>query len=58
LSPRWLAPHTFMFNLPQKFEKLQAGGGANPYIDPEGYKAYVAGRRNDFLREFAKQMTQ
>jgi metallo-beta-lactamase class B len=52
----WLAPHGFMFGLVERFEKLQAGG-ANPYIDPEGYKAYVAARRNDFLQEFARQMT-
>jgi metallo-beta-lactamase class B len=44
-----------MFGLAERFEKLQSGG-ANPYVDPEGYKGYVAGRRNDFLQEFARQM--
>ena len=53
----WLAPHTFMFGLPQKFEKKRAGGEANPYVAPDEYKAYVAARRNDFLQELAKQMT-
>jgi metallo-beta-lactamase class B len=53
----WLAPHTFMFGLPQKFEKKRAGGDVNPYVAPDEYKTYVAGRRNDFLQELAKQMT-
>jgi metallo-beta-lactamase class B len=52
----WLAPHTFMFGLTEKFAKLQAGGGSNPYVDPDGYTAYVAARRTDFLEEFARQM--
>jgi hypothetical protein len=46
-----------MFGLPQKFEKKRAGGDVNPYVAPDEYKTYVAGRRNDFLQELAKQMT-
>jgi metallo-beta-lactamase class B len=52
----WLAPHSFMFGLPDKFAKLQAEPGSNPYIDREGFAAYVAARRDDFLKEFARQM--
>lgn len=54
----WLAPHTFMFGMEQKFAKLSAAGaaGPNPYVDPDGYKTYVDARQQDFLREFAKQM--
>jgi metallo-beta-lactamase class B len=52
----WLAPHTFMFGLPQKFEKKRAVASES-YVAPDEYKTCVAGRRNDFLQELAKQMT-
>lgn len=52
----WLAPHAFMFGLTEKYARMQAGSSANPYVDPEGYAAYVAGRRIEFLEEFARQM--
>ena len=47
-----------MFGLPQKFEKKQAGGDMNPYVAPDEYKAYIAARRDDFIKEFSRQMTQ
>jgi metallo-beta-lactamase class B len=37
-----------------KYARLNAGG-ANPYIDPDGYKAYVADREQAFLSELQKQ---
>jgi metallo-beta-lactamase class B len=52
----WLAPHTFMFGLTEKYAALQASPGSNPYVDPDGFAAYVAGRRADFLAELARQM--
>jgi metallo-beta-lactamase class B len=30
-------------------------GGANPFIDPDGYKEYVAQKEQDFNAELAKQ---
>jgi metallo-beta-lactamase class B len=30
-------------------------GGANPFIDPGGYKKFVAQREQDFRTELAKQ---
>jgi metallo-beta-lactamase class B len=30
-------------------------GEANPYVDPEGYKNYVAEREQAFLSELQKQ---
>jgi metallo-beta-lactamase class B len=30
-------------------------GAANPFIDPDGYQRYVAGRQQTFLAELAKQ---
>jgi hypothetical protein len=31
------------------------GGGANPFIDPDGYKKYVAQKEQDFPTELAEQ---
>jgi metallo-beta-lactamase class B len=30
-------------------------GGANPFVDPDGYKKYVAQKEQDFRTELAKQ---
>jgi metallo-beta-lactamase class B len=38
----------------RKYTRLNVGG-ANPYIDPEGYKNYVAEREQAFLSELQKQ---
>jgi metallo-beta-lactamase class B len=37
----FLAPHGFQFQLQEKFSSLRAGGTANPFIDPKGYRAFV-----------------
>ena len=38
----FLAAHSWFFDLKGKYDKLQAGAKTNPYIDPAGYKAWVA----------------
>jgi len=53
----FLGAHGAYFGLSAKystFSKMQAGA-ANPFIDPEGYKAYVAEREDTFLKEWARQ---
>ncbi len=37
-----------------KYPKLNTGG-ANPFIDPASYKAYIADREAAFREELAKQ---
>jgi metallo-beta-lactamase class B len=37
----FLASHASFYGLAEKYKKLQSGG-ANPFIDPAGYKAHVA----------------
>jgi metallo-beta-lactamase class B len=37
-----------------KFARANKGGG-NPFIDPEGYKRYVADREQAFSEERKKQ---
>jgi metallo-beta-lactamase class B len=50
----FLGAHGGYYDMEAKYAKLSAGG-ANPYIDPEGYKNYVAEREQAFLAELQKQ---
>ena len=50
----FLGAHGAYFNLKDKLPKMNAGG-ANPFVDPGGYKAYVAEREQAFEKELAKQ---
>ena len=50
----FLGAHGSYYGLEEKYGKLNAGG-TNPYVDPEGYKAYVADREQAFLSELQKQ---
>jgi metallo-beta-lactamase class B len=51
----FLGAHGIYYGMEAKYAKLNAGG-ANPYIDPEGYKNYVAEREQAFLEELRKQL--
>jgi metallo-beta-lactamase class B len=50
----FLGAHGAYFGLKAKYEKMKAGGG-NPFIDPDGYKAYVAERDDTFRKEWDRQ---
>jgi metallo-beta-lactamase class B len=50
----FLGAHGSYFGMEAKYAKLKAGG-ANPYIDPKGYKDYVADREQAFVSELQKQ---
>ena len=50
----FLGAHGSYFGMESKYPRLNAGG-ANPYIDPAGYKSYVADREQAFLSELQKQ---
>jgi metallo-beta-lactamase class B len=50
----FLGAHGSYYDMEAKYAKLNAGGN-NPYIDPEGYKSYVAEREQAFLAELQKQ---
>ena len=53
----FLGAHGAYFNLKEKLPKMSAGG-ANPFIDPAGYKAYVAEREQAFEKELTKQTVE
>jgi metallo-beta-lactamase class B len=50
----FLGAHGAYFGMKAKYEKLKAGG-ANPFIDPDGYRAYVTEREGAFRKEWARQ---
>jgi metallo-beta-lactamase class B len=50
----FLGAHGGYFGLKEKYDKMKAGG-ANPFIDPDGYKAYVAERDDTFRKEWERQ---
>lgn len=52
----FLGAHGAYYGLDAKYPKLKPGS-ANPYIDPDGYRAYVADREAAFRKELAKQQT-
>lgn len=53
----FLGAHGSYFDLEAKYPRLKtaAAGAANPFVDPNGHKAYVAEREQAFLTELAKQ---
>ena len=50
----FLGAHGGYFNLKEKLPRMSAGG-PNVFVDPAGYKAYVAEREQAFEKELAKQ---
>lgn len=50
----FLGAHGAYFGMKAKYEKAKEGE-ANPLIDPEGYKAYVAEREATFEKEWKRQ---
>lgn len=50
----FLGAHGGYFGLKAKYEKMKAGD-KNAFIDPDGYKAYVAERDNTFRKEWERQ---
>jgi metallo-beta-lactamase class B len=50
----FLGAHGGYFGLEEKYP-LMKNGGVNPFIDPGGYKKYVAQKEQDFRTELEKQ---
>ncbi|MHB1560384.1 MAG: subclass B3 metallo-beta-lactamase [Isosphaeraceae bacterium] len=51
----FLAPHGTHFDLAAKRRRLEAGERPNPFIDPEGYRAFVKAGRESFRRQLARE---
>jgi len=50
----FLGAHGVYFNMDEKLKRLGTGDG-NPFIDPDGYRAYVSEREQAFRTELAAQ---
>lgn len=51
----FLGAHGSYYNLPEKYAKLKESADTNPFIDPKGYKRYVANREAAYKAELEKQ---
>ena len=50
----FLGAHGGYYGMQGKYKKL-AAGGANPFIDPAGYKAYIAERQQAYEAKLQEQ---
>ena len=50
----FLGAHGAYFGLHAKYEKMKEGG-PNPFIDPNGYRAYISERESTFRKEWERQ---
>ena len=50
----FLGAHGGYYGMEEKYARLK-DGGANPFIDPDGYKAFMADREQAFREELARQ---
>lgn len=51
----FLGAHGNYYGMIEKFAKMRPG--VNPWVDPAGYRAYIAEREQAYLRELQKQKT-
>lgn len=51
----FLGAHGGYYEMENKYAKLKAGAATNPFVDPEGYRAYVEDRERSFLETLKKQ---
>jgi metallo-beta-lactamase class B len=50
----FLGAHGGYFGLEEKYP-LKKDGGANPFVDPDGYKRFIAQKEEEFRTELARQ---
>ncbi|MEP6847280.1 MAG: subclass B3 metallo-beta-lactamase [Acidobacteriota bacterium] len=51
----FLGPHAGFFDLEGKITKMNSGSSSNPFVDPQGFAAYVDEMEKKFNTEFARQ---
>jgi metallo-beta-lactamase class B len=51
----FLASHSYMFDLDGKLARMNQGAATNPFIDPQGYRQYIADYKNAFEQELKKE---
>ena len=51
----FLGAHGDYYGMQEKYAQLQKGAAGNPFIDPQGYRQYVASKEKAFQDELARQ---
>jgi metallo-beta-lactamase class B len=51
----FLGVHPAFFDMDEKYDRLRAGAPVNPFIDPEGYRRFVADAERTFRERLASQ---
>jgi metallo-beta-lactamase class B len=51
----FLGAHGAYYGLPAKYDRLRQEPGKNPFVDPAGYRDYIAEREKTFRAKLAKQ---
>jgi len=51
----FLGSHGVYYGLAEKYRKMAAGAAVNPFIDPEGYRAFVDRSEKDYLASLAEE---
>jgi metallo-beta-lactamase class B len=51
----FLGAHGDYYGMEEKYTRLRKGSSENPFVDPEGYRRYVALKEKAFQDELAKQ---
>jgi metallo-beta-lactamase class B len=51
----FLGAHGAYYGMLEKYDRLKAGAPVNPFIDPDGYRAYIADREKAFREMLAAQ---
>jgi metallo-beta-lactamase class B len=51
----FLVSHTHWFNMDEKIKRMEQGSRTNPFIDREGYRAYLADKEKEFLAQLEKE---
>jgi len=46
----FVGPHAEFFSMKEKMERLEKGAKSNPFIDPAGYREYLANGEKDFQK--------
>ena len=51
----FLGAHTAFFAMEEKRKRLDAGGPDHPFVDPEGFRAHIAARKQAFEEQLASE---
>jgi metallo-beta-lactamase class B len=54
----FLGAHGAYYDMIGKYQRTRAGAGANPFVDPRGYKNFVAEKEAAFLKTLEAQRAE